>query len=57
MMFCFQENRKKLESISTLTSLMHDPRSPELKKAALPGVRGHQYAELVSIILVEKTTV
>ncbi|KAL2096010.1 hypothetical protein ACEWY4_008158 [Coilia grayii] len=52
-----KERRKNRESIATLTSLMHDPRSPELKKSALPGVKGHHYAELVSIVLVEKTTV
>ncbi|KAG5269540.1 hypothetical protein AALO_G00203160 [Alosa alosa] len=52
-----KDRRKKRESLSTLTSLMQDPRSPELKKAALPGVKGHQYAELVSIVLVQRTTV
>ncbi|XP_063060713.1 uncharacterized protein si:ch211-149e23.4 [Engraulis encrasicolus] len=52
-----KKRRKKRESIATLTSLMHDPRSPELKKAALPGVKSQQYAELVSIVLIEKTNV
>ncbi|XP_062409018.1 uncharacterized protein si:ch211-149e23.4 isoform X2 [Sardina pilchardus] len=52
-----KDRRKKRESLATLTSLMQDPRSPELKKAALPGVKGQQYAELVSIVLVQKTTV
>ncbi|KAM4628441.1 hemicentin-2 [Polymixia lowei] len=60
--FCmrnYKTQKQKVGSLAALTSLMQDPCSPELKKAAAPQSDSQEYAQLVSysIVIDVKTTV